>query len=130
MSEPNEQLEEQIESVSAEQSVTAAETEEQIVLTPEESEEEIEEEQDPSEVRIFGLPRICFHGAAFGVAAGYILTGLIGMAIDKVPGVSNIISKMPSAAMMAVVCAGIGYLISKRIYNKRKAEAEEQNGES
>ncbi|MDY3618206.1 hypothetical protein [Agathobaculum sp.] len=125
MSEPNDKLEEQTEAETNELSAVPAESEDQIVLTPEEAEEEIEEDLDPSEIRIFGLPRICFHGAALGVALGYILTGLIGMALDKM-GYGD---KMPSATIMAIICAGIGYLITKRMYNKRKAEKEQQNGE-
>lgn len=126
MSEPNEKLEEQATPEANEQPAVPAETEDQIVLTPEEAEEEIEEELDPSEIKIFGLPRICFHGVALGVALGYILTGLIGMALDKM----GYPDKMPSATIMAIVCAGIGYLITKRMYNKRKAEKDQQNGEA
>ena len=101
-----------------------ATSEDDVVLTPAQAEEEIVEEIDPADVKIFGMPRMCFHGAAFGVAAGYILTGLIGMAIANIPAVARIIPKMPSATVCALVCAGIGYLITNRIYKKRKAEKE------
>ena len=130
MSEPNETPETQAAPENEQTAAVPAEAETEIVLTPEEAEAEIEEEQDPSEVKIFGMPRMCFHGAAFGVAAGYILTGLIGMAIEKVPGFSRIISKMPSATVLAIVCAVLGYLITKRQYNKRKAAREQEEEQS
>ncbi|MCQ5130798.1 hypothetical protein NE562_14110 [Butyricicoccus faecihominis] len=93
-----------------------------LVLTPEEAEEEIE---TPHEDRVFGLPRMCFHGVALGIAAGYILTGLYGVIMNKLTGST----KMPSSTMVALVCAGIGYLITKRIYDKKK-KAEEAAAES
>lgn len=94
-----------------------------LVLTPEEAEEELEQDEiDPEDVKVFGMPRPCFHGAAFGVAAGYILCGLIGLLIDRFPAVQSVISKAPSATLLAVLCAVIGYFITKRRYDKRKAE--------
>ncbi len=69
----------------------------------------------PEDDRVFGLPRPCFHGAAFGVAAGYILCGVIGA----------IFKKMPDATICAVVCAVIGYLIAKRRYDRQKSSAED-----
>lgn len=81
-----------------------------------------EEDIDPADVRIFGMPRVCFHFTALGVAGGYLVCGLIGMA-----GFNP-----PSATICAVVCAAIGYVIGNRLYKKRKAErdAAKQNPES
>lgn len=94
-----------------------------LVLTPEEAEEELEQDEiDPEDIKVFGMPRPCFHGAAFGVAAGYILCGLIGLVIDRFPAVKNVISTAPSATLLAVICAVIGYFITKQRYNRRKAE--------
>lgn len=94
-----------------------------LVLTPEEAVEELEQDEiDPADIKVFGMPRPCFHGAAFGVAAGYILCGLIGLMIDRFPAIQSVISKAPSATMLAVACAVIGYFIAKRRYDKRKAE--------
>ena len=42
-------------------------------------EEEEEEDIDPADVRILGMPRVCFHLAAFGGAVGYIACGLGGL---------------------------------------------------
>lgn len=83
---------------------------------------EEEEDIDPADVRIFGLPRVGFHCTAFGVAAGYLVAGLIGLA-----GFNP-----PNATVCAIVCAAIGYFIGNRLYKKRKAErdAAEQGSES
>lgn len=78
---------------------------------PEETEEE-EEDIDPADVKIFGMPRVVFHYTAFGVAIGYILAGLIGVA-----GLTP-----PNATICAIVCAVIGYFLGKQTYKKRKAE--------
>lgn len=79
-------------------------------------EEEIPEEEDidPADVRIFGMPRMCFHFTAFGVAGGYILCGLIGLAGFKAP----------DATICAVVCGAAGYFLGKQLHKKRKAERE------
>ena len=47
---------------------------------------EEEPDIDPADVRIFGMPRICFHGAALGIAAGYILCGLVGILAENTAG--------------------------------------------
>lgn len=81
-----------------------------------------EEDIDPADVRIFGLPRVGFHCTAFGVAAGYLVAGLIGLA-----GFNP-----PNATVCAIVCAAIGYFIGNRLYKKQKAarDAAEQNPKS
>ena len=83
---------------------------------------EEEEDIDPADVRIFGLPRVGFHCTALGVAAGYLVAGLIGLA-----GFNP-----PNATVCAIVCAAIGYFIGNRLYKKRKAarDAAEQSPES
>lgn len=93
------------------------------VTDNDEAEEPVEEEEiDPADVRIFGLPRVSFHFTALGVAAGYLICGLIGLA-----GFNP-----PSATICAVVCAAIGYFIGSRLYKKRKAarDAAEHNPEN
>ncbi|MDO4270862.1 MAG: hypothetical protein Q4C72_08075 [Eubacteriales bacterium] len=95
------------------------ETEDTYVLSPEEAEEEVEEELDPADVKIFGMPRMCFHGAAFGVAAGYILCGILGLIFKDTPN-----AKVPSATICAVGCAVVGYFIAKYFYNKRKKDGD------
>ena len=86
---------------------------------PEETEEE-EEDIDHADVKIFGMPRVVFHYTAFGVAIGYILAGLIGVA-----GLTP-----PNPTICAVVCAVIGYFLGKRIYQKRKAERDRAKAEA
>lgn len=83
---------------------------------------EEEEDIDPADVRIFGMPRVCFHYTAFGVAIGYLVSGIIGIA-----GFNP-----PSATICAIVCAAIGYFIGNRLYKKRKAarDAAAQSPES
>ena len=49
-------------------------------------EEEEEEDIDPADVRILGMPRVCFHLAASGVAVGYIACGLVGLLADSTKG--------------------------------------------
>ena len=124
--------EEQTESVQAapespqtEESVLSAEADsDEIVETTDDGTEEepVEEDIDPADVRIFGMPRVCFHYTAFGVAVGYLVSGIIGIA-----GYNP-----PNANICAVVCAAIGYVIGSRLYNKRKAarDAAKQSPES
>lgn len=83
---------------------------------------EEEEDIDPADVRIFGLPRIGFHCTALGVAAGYVVAGLIGLA-----GFNP-----PNATICAIACAAIGYFIGNRLYKKQKAarDAAKQSQES
>ena len=73
-----------------------------------------EEDIDPADVKIFGMPRVCFHGAAFGVAGGYILCGLLGLA--GIPA--------PSPTVCAIACAVVGYFIGKYFDKKRLAAKE------
>lgn len=94
--------------------VVAAEDSEILEEIGEENEEIAEEEIDPSEARVFGMPRMCFHGAAFGVACGYLLAGVIGLLFHKTV----------SATTCAVGCAVIGYLITNHFYKKQKKEKE------
>lgn len=83
---------------------------------------EEEEDIDPADVRIFGLPRVGFHCTALGVAAGYLVAGLIGLA-----GFNP-----PNATICAIACAAIGYFIGNRLYKKQKAarNATEQSPKS
>lgn len=111
------------EALETEEAVLPAETDsEEAVETTDASIEEEEENIDPADVRIFGLPRVGFHCTAFGVAAGYIVCGLIGLA-----GFNP-----PNATICAIACAAIGYFIGNRLYKKQKAErdAAEQSSES
>lgn len=78
-------------------------------LTEEQPEEEVD--IDPADVHIFGMPRVGFHCTAFGVAGGYIVSGLLGMA-----GFNP-----PDATICAVVCAAIGYVIGRQLYKRDKA---------
>ena len=79
-----------------------------------ETEDEELEDEDPADVKIFGMPRVCFHGAAFGVAGGYILCGLLGLA--GIPA--------PSPTVCAIACAVVGYFIGKYFDKKRLATKE------
>lgn len=111
------------EAAEMEEAVLPAETDsEESVETTDDNTEEEEEDIDPADVRIFGLPRIGFHCTAFGVAAGYIVCGLIGLA-----GFNP-----PNATICAIICAAVGYFIGNRLYKKQKAErdAAEQKTES
>lgn len=109
-----------------EESVLSAEADSDAIVettTDGAEEEPVEEEDiDPADVRIFGMPRVCFHYTAFGVAIGYLVSGIIGIA-----GFNP-----PSATICAIVCAAIGYFIGNRLYKKRKAarDAAAQSPES
>lgn len=76
---------------------------------PEETEEE---DIDPADVKIFGMPRVVFHYTAFGVAIGYILSGVLEMAHFN----------PPNATILAIAFAVVGYIIGSQLYKKRKAE--------
>lgn len=76
------------------------------------TEEPVLEEQAPPEDRVFGMPRPCFHGGALGIGLGYIAAGFL----------SNLLNRNISPMTLAIVFAVIGYLITKRMYNKKKAE--------
>lgn len=80
-------------------------------IAPAEEQPEEEVDIDPADVHIFGMPRIGFHCTAFGVAGGYIVCGLLGMA-----GFNP-----PNATICAVICAAIGYVIGKQLYKRNKA---------
>lgn len=92
---------------------TETDSDEIVETTTDDTEEEPVEEEDidPADVRIFGMPRVCFHYTAFGVAVGYLVSGIIGMAGYNAP----------NANICAVVCAAIGYVIGSRLYKIRKA---------
>lgn len=98
--------------------------------------EEEEEDIDPADVRIFGMPRVCFHLAAGGVAVGYIVCGLIGLLADKTAGtaIGDLAAKSPGSTVWAIAFAIIGYLIGKQLHKKRLAAKEaalsEQTAES
>ena len=76
------------------------------------AEETEEEDIDPADVKIFGMPRVVFHYTAFGVAIGYILSGVLEMAHFN----------PPNATILAIAFAVVGYIIGSRLYKKRKAE--------
>ena len=80
-------------------------------VDPAEEQPEEEVDIDPADVHIFGMPRIGFHCTAFGVAGGYIVCGLLGMA-----GFNP-----PNATICAVICAAIGDVIGKQLYKRNKA---------
>lgn len=75
--------------------------------------EEMENEQ-PEESKIFGIPSFCFRGAAFGVAFGYILSGVIGLVFHR----------DVSANVCAIIGAAAGYFIAKTIRKKRQTQQE------
>ena len=79
-----------------------------------------EEDIDPADVQIFGLPRRCFHGAAIGFACGYIINGLIGLAGLPVP----------SATVCGLACALVGYGIARHFDKKRIAAKQQTNEDS
>ncbi len=91
--------------------LSAAPTEVTDAIDPAEEQPEEEVDIDPADVHIFGMPRIGFHCTAFGVAGGYIVCGLLGMA-----GFNP-----PNATICAVICAAIGYVIGKQLYKRNKA---------
>lgn len=68
------------------------------------------EPPEEEESRVFGLPRMCFYGIAFGVAGGYILSGVIGLLTGKTPSVS----------ICAVLCGAAGYFIAGIMQKKKK----------
>lgn len=102
------------EAVEAGEATLPAEDEAEDAETEDEELEAEEEDIDPADVKIFGMPRVCFHGAAFGVAGGYILCGLLGLA--GIPA--------PSPTVCAIACAVVGYFIGKYFDKKRLAAKE------
>lgn len=94
-------------------------------------EEEEEEDIDPADVRILGMPRVCFHLAAFGVAVGYIACGLVGLLADSTKGtaIGDLAAKSPSATVWVIIFAVIGYLIGNRMHKKRLAAQEAELAE-
>ena len=91
--------------------------------------EEEEFDIDPADVRILGMPRVCFHFGAGGVALGYIVCGLVGILADKTAGtpIGDLAAKSPDAWIWVIAFAAVGYLIGKQKHKKRMAalEAEE-----
>ena len=87
---------------------------------------EEEEDIDPADMKIFGMPRRVFHFTCFGAAAGYILCGLVGIWGEKVQGTAlgDILAKSPSATAWAVVIGAIGYILGNRVYKKQAAARE------
>lgn len=94
-------------------------------------ESEYEEDIDPADVRILGMPRVCFHLAAFGVAVGYIACGLVGLLADSTKGtaIGDLAAKSPSATVWVIIFAVIGYLIGNRMHKKRLAAQEAELAE-
>lgn len=93
--------------------------------------EEEEEDIDPADVRILGMPRVCFHLAASGVAVGYIACGLVGLLADSTKGtaIGDLAAKSPSATVWVIIFAVIGYLIGNRMHKKRLAAQEAELAE-
>mgnify|MGYP000496038839 CR=1 FL=1 len=89
-----------------EESILSAEADSDTIVettTDGAEEEPVEEEDiDPADVRIFGMPRVCFHYTAFGVAVGYLVSGIIGMA-GYTP-TSALSYALQLATLSAVVC--------------------------
>ena len=102
------------EAVGAGEATLSAEDEAEDAEIEDEELEAEEEDIDPADVKIFGMPRVCFHGAAFGVAGGYILCGLLGLA--GIPA--------PSPTVCAIACAVVGYFNGKYFDKKRLAAKE------
>lgn len=73
---------------------------------------EEDENTEPDEPMTFGMPSFCFRGAALGVAMGYILSGIIGLVLERTV----------SANVCAIAGAVIGYFIAKAIRKKRQAQ--------
>ena len=92
----------------------------------EEQAPEEEEDIDPADMKIFGMPRRVFHYTCFGAAAGYILCGLIGIWGEKTQGTAlgDILAKSPSATAWAVIIGAVGYIIGSRVYKKQVAARE------
>ena len=87
---------------------------------------EEEEDIDPADMKIFGMPRRVFHFTCFGAATGYILCGLVGIWGEKVQGTAlgDILAKSPSTTAWAVVIGAIGYILGNRVYKKQAAARE------
>lgn len=106
----------------------ADETDDDVQADAVEDEEE-EFDIDPADVRILGMPRVCFHFGAGGVALGYIVCGLVGVLAEKTAGtpIGDLAAKSPDAWIWAIAFAAVGYLIGKQKHKKRMAakEAEE-----
>ncbi len=86
--------------------------------------EEEEEDIDPADVKIFGMKRHVFQLTCLGAAAGYILSGLVGIwgeHVQEGSALGNILAKSPSATVWAVVVAGVGYFVGSRLEKKREA---------
>ncbi len=73
-------------------------------------EQEQANEENPAEVKVFGISRSCFHGAALGVAVGFLVSGFAGVLFH--------VDLNPSASV--IICALIGYLISSQLERRRK----------
>ena len=76
-------------------------------------------EDSPVADTVFGLPRRTFHLVVVGYAVGVILVGLFGLA--------GLVDEGTGTVMPGVICAGIGYLIAKRL---DKHDAEKQDADS
>ena len=93
------------------------------------AEEEVPEEEediDPADMKIFGMPRRVFHFTCFGAAAGYILCGLVGIWGEHTQGTAlgDVLAKSPSATAWAVVIGAVGYIIGTRVHKKQVAARE------
>lgn len=92
--------------------------------------EDEEEDIDPADLKIFGMPRHVFHWTALGAAGGYILAGIIGVIGEQLPGsIFATISAKSNATIWAVVVGAVGYFFSSRAEKKRKAAEEAAKSE-
>lgn len=65
--------------------------------------------EETGEIKVFGMSRSCFHGAALGVAAGFLVSGFSGVLFH--------INLNPSASV--IICALLGYLIFSQLERRR-----------
>lgn len=75
-----------------------------------ETEEEADENRDPMDDTVIGMPRMCFYGVLFGYGGGLVLLGLLGVLFGL---------ELKSSLIPCVLCAAIGYYIGK-VLNKRR----------
>lgn len=75
-----------------------------------EPEEEVDENRDPMDDTVIGMPRMCFYGVLFGYGGGLVLLGLLGVLFGL---------ELKSSLIPCILCAAVGYYIGK-VLNKRR----------